>query len=47
VSIAFSEKIVDIKVPSEIGLKMSPLTGAGIKVLLSQLSDQEIDQRFN
>lgn len=35
---------VDIKVSSEIGLKMPPLAGAGIKAMLSQLSDREIDR---
>jgi IclR family KDG regulon transcriptional repressor len=35
---------VDIKVSSEIGMKMPPLAGAGIKAMLSQLSDQEIDR---
>jgi IclR family KDG regulon transcriptional repressor len=32
-----------IKVSSEIGMRMPPLAGAGIKAMLSQLSDQEID----
>ncbi len=35
---------VDIKVSSEIGMQMPPLAGAGIKAMLSQLSDQEIDR---
>jgi IclR family KDG regulon transcriptional repressor len=35
---------VDIKVSSEIGLKMPPLAGAGIKAMLAQLSDREIDR---
>ncbi|MGD9186936.1 MAG: IclR family transcriptional regulator [Desulfobacteraceae bacterium] len=35
---------VDIKVSSEIGMKMPPLAGAGIKAMLSQLSDREIDR---
>lgn len=33
-----------IKVSSEIGMRMPPLAGAGIKAMLSQLSDQEIDE---
>lgn len=32
-----------IKLSSEIGMQMPPLAGAGIKAMLSQLSDQEID----
>jgi IclR family KDG regulon transcriptional repressor len=32
-----------IKVSSEIGMRMPPLAGAGIKAMLSQLSDEEID----
>lgn len=32
-----------IKLSSEIGMKMPPLAGAGIKAMLSQLSDREID----
>ncbi len=32
-----------IKVSSEIGLRMPALAGAGIKAMLSQLSDEEID----
>jgi IclR family KDG regulon transcriptional repressor len=33
-----------IKVSSEIGIKMPVLAGAGIKAMLSQLSDEEIDE---
>jgi len=33
-----------IKLSSEVGMKMPPLAGAGIKAMLSQLSDQEIDK---
>jgi DNA-binding IclR family transcriptional regulator len=33
-----------IKVSSEIGMRMPPLAGAGIKAMLSQLSDEEIDE---
>jgi IclR family transcriptional regulator, KDG regulon repressor len=33
-----------IKVSSEIGMQMPILAGAGIKAMLSQLSDQEIDE---
>jgi len=33
-----------IKLSSEIGLKMPVLAGAGIKAMLSQLSDEEIDE---
>jgi len=33
-----------IKVSSEIGLRMPALAGAGIKAMLSQLSDEEIDE---
>jgi IclR family KDG regulon transcriptional repressor len=35
---------IDIKVSSEIGMKMPPLAGAGIKAMLSQLSDRKIDR---
>ncbi len=35
---------VEIKVSSEIGMQMPPLAGAGIKAMLSQLSDHEIDE---
>jgi DNA-binding IclR family transcriptional regulator len=38
-----AESKVDIKVSSEIGMKMPPLAGAGIKAMLAQLTDQEID----
>jgi IclR family KDG regulon transcriptional repressor len=37
-----ADSSVDIKVSSEIGMKMPPLAGAGIKAMLSQLSDQSI-----
>jgi IclR family KDG regulon transcriptional repressor len=33
-----------IKVSSEIGMRMPSLAGAGIKAMLSQLSDEEIDE---
>ncbi len=33
-----------IKVSSEIGMRMPALAGAGIKAMLSQLSDEEIDE---
>lgn len=33
-----------IKVSSEIGLRMPPLAGAGIKAMLAQLSDDEVDE---
>ena len=33
-----------LKVSSEIGMQMPPLAGAGIKAMLSQLSDEEIDE---
>jgi len=33
-----------IKVSSEIGMQMPPLAGAGIKAMLSQLSDEEIEE---
>ncbi len=33
-----------IKVSSEIGMQMPVLAGAGIKAMLSQLSDEEIDE---
>ncbi len=33
-----------IKLSSEIGMKMPPLAGAGIKAMLAQLSDREIDR---
>jgi len=33
-----------IKVSSEIGMRMPPLAGAGIKAMLSQLSDEELDE---
>ena len=33
-----------IKVSSEIGIKMPTLAGAGIKAMLSQLSDEEVDE---
>ena len=33
-----------IKVSSEIGMQMPILAGAGIKAMLSQLSDEEIDE---
>jgi DNA-binding IclR family transcriptional regulator len=33
-----------IKVSSEIGMRMPPLAGAGIKAMLSQLPDEEIDE---
>jgi IclR family KDG regulon transcriptional repressor len=33
-----------IKVSSEIGIQMPPLAGAGIKAMLSQLSDEHIDE---
>ena len=33
-----------IKVSSEIGLRMPPLAGAGIKAMLAQLSDEEVDE---
>jgi IclR family KDG regulon transcriptional repressor len=39
-----ADSTVDIKVSSEIGMKMPPLAGAGIKAMLSQLSDREIDR---
>ena len=39
-----SDSAVDIKVSSEIGMQMPPLAGAGIKAMLSQLSDQQIDK---
>ncbi len=35
---------VDIKVSSEIGMQMPPLAGVGIKAMLAQLSNQEIDR---
>ena len=35
---------VDIKVSSEIGMQMPPLAGAGIKAMLAQLPDEEIDR---
>lgn len=35
---------LDIKLSSEIGMKMPPLAGAGIKAMLSQLTDREIDR---
>lgn len=34
----------DIKISSEIGMQMPVLAGAGIKAMLSLLSDQEIDR---
>lgn len=37
------DSTLDIKVSSEIGLQMPPLAGAGIKAMLSQLSDERID----
>jgi IclR family KDG regulon transcriptional repressor len=39
-----ADSTVDIKVSSEIGMKMPPLAGAGIKAMLSQTSDQDIDR---
>jgi DNA-binding IclR family transcriptional regulator len=36
-----------IKVSSEIGMKMPTLAGAGIKAMLSQLSDEVIDEILN
>ncbi len=33
-----------LKVSSEIGMQMPPLAGAGIKAMLSQLSDEEIEE---
>ncbi|NIR13948.1 MAG: IclR family transcriptional regulator, partial [Desulfobacterales bacterium] len=33
-----------IKLSSEIGMRMPVLAGAGIKAMLSQLSDEEIDE---
>lgn len=38
------DSALEIKVSSEIGMQMPPLAGAGIKAMLSQLSDQEIDE---
>jgi IclR family KDG regulon transcriptional repressor len=38
-----ADSTVDIKVSSEIGMKMPPLAGAGIKAMLSQVSDEELD----
>jgi DNA-binding IclR family transcriptional regulator len=35
---------LDIKLSSEIGMRMPPLAGAGIKAMLAQISDQEIDK---
>ncbi len=35
---------LDIRLSSEIGMKMPPLAGAGIKAMLSQLPDPEIDR---
>jgi DNA-binding IclR family transcriptional regulator len=37
------DSALEIKVSSEIGMQMPPLAGAGIKAMLSQLSDPEID----
>jgi IclR family KDG regulon transcriptional repressor len=37
------DSALGIKVSSEIGTQMPPLAGAGIKAMLSQLSDPEID----
>jgi len=37
----------DIKISSEIGMRLPLLAGAGGKALLSQLSDREIDQILN
>lgn len=37
------DSALEIKVSSEIGMQMPPLAGAGIKAMLSQLSDTEID----
>ena len=34
---------LDIKVSSEVGLQMPPLAGSGIKAMLSQLSDEQIE----
>ena len=39
-----ADSTTDIKVSSEIGMRMPPLAGAGIKAMLSQLSDQEINR---
>lgn len=36
-----------IKVSSEIGMQMPPLAGAGIKAMLSQLSDEAVDEVLN
>ena len=38
------DSALDIKISSEIGLQMPPFAGAGIKAMLSQLSDQQIDE---
>lgn len=37
------DSATDIKISSEIGLQMPPLAGAGIKAMLSQLPDDQID----
>ncbi len=38
------DAVVDIKVSSEVGMRLPLLAGAGGKALLSQLSDSQIDQ---
>jgi IclR family KDG regulon transcriptional repressor len=39
-----ADSAYDLKVSSEIGMQMPILAGAGIKAMLSQLSDEEIDE---
>ncbi len=39
-----AEAAVDLKISSEVGMRLPLLAGAGGKALLSQLSDQEIDR---
>jgi DNA-binding IclR family transcriptional regulator len=39
-----ADSVYGLKVSSEIGMQMPVLAGAGIKAMLSQLSDEEIDE---
>jgi len=39
-----ADSAYELKVSSEIGMQMPVLAGAGIKAMLSQLSDEEIDE---
>lgn len=38
------DSTLDIKISSEIGLRMPPFAGAGIKAMISQMTDGEIDE---